>query len=63
MPKTTITVSSDTLERFDWYRTSFNMTSDELLSHFMDKLGLATIEDIRQHKQNFRTAKVEGTPT
>lgn len=60
MPKTTITVSSDTLERFDWYRTTFDMNSDELLAHFMDKLGLATLEDVRQFKQNFRTVKVEG---
>lgn len=64
MPKTTITVSSDTLERFDWYRTTFNMTSDELLSHFMDKLGLSTVEEVRQFKQNFRTpVKVEAEST
>ena len=57
----TLGVSSDTFERFDWYRTTFSMTSDELLTHFMDTLGLSTLEDIRQFKKTFRTVKVEGS--
>jgi len=50
---TSLRISSDTLERFDWYRDIFKMNSDDLLNHLMDKLGLATVEVIRQDKKAF----------
>jgi len=55
----TITISPDTLERFDWYRTTFNYTSDELLNYLMDKLSLATAEQVKQFKKNFQNKGVE----
>jgi len=60
MPKTTITVSSDTLVRVDWYRDTFSMTSDELLNHLMDKLSLASADAIRLHKKNFRPTEIKA---
>ena len=56
----TIRVESETLERFDWYRTTFSMKSDDLLNHLMDKLSLATVEEIRQYKKNFRPVEVKA---
>ena len=61
---TTIAVSPDTLERFDFYRSVFKMTSDELLNHLMDKNELANITQIRSVKRgllpNNEEIPVEG---
>ena len=53
MTQKTISISPETHERADFYKKRFKMTFDELFSHFMDKLGLATLEEIRLYVDNF----------
>jgi len=48
-----LAVSEDAFERFAWYRTTFGMDSDTLVTYMMDKLGLMSVEAIREHKKNF----------
>ena len=57
----TISVSPDTHERLKWYKDTFGFTFDELFNDMMEKLDMASLEKVRQFKQNFRTVKVEGS--
>lgn len=53
MVQKTISVSPDTHEQLDFYKKRFKMTFDELFIHFMDKMGLATLEEIRLYEKSF----------
>lgn len=53
MVQKTISISPETHERLDFYKQRFKMTFDDLFIHFMDKLGLATLDEIRSYVDNF----------